>query len=227
MQKQYDKVYGVTPWREEYAREFFGIQASKTGVLFMGADDEKIQFELREQIRSKIRDNYHILDNEFLIVTGGKIEKNKNIQTLIESVKDIPNVKLLIFGAIGNDMKEEMKKYQNEERIIFTGWIPSDEVYNYFLAADMAAFLGGHSVLWEQACACKIPCIFKYWEKMDHFDLGGNCYFVYKNDSKEISNLFESIISDNEKYQHMLEAANSEKAEKFFYSRIAMECLEV
>lgn len=75
--KYVDKVYGVTPWRKMYAEDIFGIPSSKTDVLIMGADDEKLRFDKREEIRTAIRNQYGVRTDEFLIVTGGKIDSRK------------------------------------------------------------------------------------------------------------------------------------------------------
>ena len=77
--KYIDKVYGVTPWRKKYAHEIFGVPQSKIDLLIMGADDEAIDFLNKKSIRENVRNKYDIKEDEFLIVTGGKIDKNKNI----------------------------------------------------------------------------------------------------------------------------------------------------
>lgn len=77
------KVYCVTPWRKQYAEDYFKIPSNKTDILIMGADDEKIDFANRESIRREIREKYGIKDDELLIVTGGKIDEPKNIHLLI------------------------------------------------------------------------------------------------------------------------------------------------
>ena len=45
--KYISKVYGVTPWRKTYAETVFGVPASKSDVLIMGADDNNIDFDNR------------------------------------------------------------------------------------------------------------------------------------------------------------------------------------
>lgn len=111
--KYVSKVYGVTPWRKQYAEDYFKIPANKTDVLIMGADDEKMHIEKRKDLRKEVRDEYRIKPDDFLIVTGGKIDKNKKIDVLMQACKELGNVKLLIFGNVENDIHkkfEELKK---------------------------------------------------------------------------------------------------------------------
>ena len=70
------KIYGVTPWRKRYAEEVFHIPKEKTDVLMMGADDDSIQFEIKDQIRKKIRKKHQIGNHDYLSVSGGRLSEN-------------------------------------------------------------------------------------------------------------------------------------------------------
>lgn len=220
------KVYGVTPWRKEYAEKYFKIDGGKTDVLIMGADDEKLDFNNRDMIRKDIREKYNIADSEFLIVTGGKIDQKKKIHLLMEACSNVPNVKLLIFGEILSDVQDvfdELIKKSNN--IIHIGWIKSEEVYNYFFAADLVFFPGQHSVLWEQACAAKVPCVFEKWEGMNHVDNGGNSILIPIASAKDIKNILNEIVF-TDRYNDMKNIAMSELTDIYLYSNIAYKSLE-
>ena len=219
-----DKVYGVTPWRVQYARDIFGVPAEKTDVLIMGADDDRLDFANRDALRAEHRQRFGVTDEEFLIVTGGKIDAKKKIHLLMDAVKDLTNVKLLICGSATPDFKEEYEKHFNSN-VIDAGWISSEEFYGYFFGADLVFFPGQHSVLWEQACASKIPCVFGKWEGMDHVDNGGNARFLDCDSPERIRELIESLRFTPD-YQKMLSAAQSEKTDIYLYSRIAEKSLE-
>ena len=226
-QKHVDKVYGVTPWREEYAREFFGIAPSKTDVLIMGADDEKIDFENKESIRESIRKQYGITEDEFLVVSGGKIDEKKKVLQLMEACSKTEEVKLLVFGSVAEELKKDFNKLIEEnDNIVYIGWIPADKCYDYFFAADLAVFPGQHSVLWEQACAAKVPCVFAKWPGMHHVNNGGNSAFLEQIDSCSIKNMIEELRF-TEKYCQMKEVAQSAATDIYLYSEIAKKSLSV
>lgn len=227
MQKYYTKVYGVTPWRKEYCEDVFGISPAKTDVLIMGADDEKIDFENRDIIRQDIRKKHGVLDDDFLIITGGKIDKNKNIHLLMQAVAgmDNPNVRLIVFGNCVGGFSDTVNSLTAKNKVDFIGWVPAEKTYEYFLASDLAIFPGQHSVLWEQACACGIPTVFKYYTGMDHVDVSGNCRFLYKDSVDEIKALLSEICDNKQIYDSMKKNA-VEKREKFLYSKIAEKSLE-
>ncbi len=221
-----ERVYGVTPWRKQYAEDYFKIPSSKTDVLIMGADDEKINLEQKDDIRKKTRDKYSISDNEFLVVTGGKIDKKKKIDLLMEACSGLDNVKLLVFGNVNNDIKDKFESLlEKNKNIIYIGWIDADAVYDYFFAADLVFFPGQHSVLWEQACAAKIPCVFERWEGMEHVNNGGNSDFLSPVTNKTIRDKITELIY-TKKYYNMKNIAESENTDIYLYSKIAEKSLD-
>lgn len=220
------KVYGVTPWRKTYAEDYFRIPAEKTDVLIMGADDEKIDFANKAAIRDRIRKEHGISNTDFLVVTGGKLDAKKNVCQLMEAVKGQPDMKLLIFGQVNREQKTEFDAlWEKNKNFIYIGWLDADRVYDYFFAADLVCFPGQHSVLWEQACAAKVPCVFKRWEGMEHVNNGGNSDFLDDISAAGIRTKIEEL-KYTEKYDKMLEAALSEKTDIYLYSRIATKSLE-
>lgn len=224
--KYVERVYGVTPWRKTYAEEYFGIPESKTDVLIMGADDEKINLSNKQQIREEIREKYGVQRKDFLVVTGGKIDKKKKIDQLMAACSRMSGVKLLVFGQINADVKETVEHLlQKSNNIIYIGWIDADKVYDYFFAADLVVFPGQHSVLWEQACACKVPCVFEKWDGMDHVNNGGNSDFVSPINEETLFQKIEELRF-TEKYDQMKSIAESSATDVYLYSRIAEKSLE-
>lgn len=222
--KQVTRVYGVTPWRKKYAEEIFGVSPSITDVLIMGADDEAISFSNRKSIRKEIRKKYNIDDDTFLIVTGGKIDQKKNIHLLADAIRNIKKVKLMIFG---NCLSSFEKTFENSlnDKCIYIGWIDANKVYDYFFAADLVAFPGQHSVLWEQACASKTPCFFKMFEGMNHINNGGTSVIVDFKTSEELAAHLEKMIF-TDYYYRVKSISESEKTDIYLYSNIAKKSLE-
>ena len=227
-QKYYSKIFGVTPWRCEFCEDIYGIKKEKLDVLPAGADDEKIDFNNREKISADIREKHNIEKDDFLIVTGGKIDKNKNIDTLMKAVINLPdkNIKLIVFGNPSPDIKQTLKELAKNDKIKYIGWISSDDTYNYFLAADLVFFPGQHSVMWEQCVACGTPLVMKHFHAMHHCDIGGNSKFLYDASEQGISNLIREIL-EPQVLNKMRKIALSEKRQNFLYSKLAEQTLDV
>lgn len=218
------KYYGVTPWRVDFIINRFRIKKEKTDLLIMGADMENIDFSNRKHFRDELNLRYQ-LEKTFLIITGGKIEKNKKIAELMQAVQGLENVKLLIFGKVSEDYVEEIEHSKNENTIML-GWLNLHEINSYLLAADMAIFPGQHSVLWEQACACKTPCLFAYWEGMEHLNNGGNSSTIQTITPAGLRNGIKKY-QFTEEYDKMLRIARSDATDVYSYYSIAQKSLEM
>jgi len=222
------KIYGVLPARTKFLIDIYKMPDSKVEFLPMGADDEMINWKHQDEIRDKIRSKFKISKDDFLIITGGKIDPAK-AQTLLlmKVVRSMPqNVKLIIFGSIVPALEEGIMKLCDGEQVQHIGWINSDDIYNYFLASDLGVFPGRHSVMWEQAIGTGLPCVFKYWEGVTHVDLGGNCRFLYNDTFEEIYDLINEIYSDEKVFKKMKNVSIEKGVTYFSYNEIGKKSIE-
>jgi len=224
-----EKFYGVMPARVDFLTKMYGIPKEKVELLVMGADDEKAETAEKEKLGEKVREKYGIAKEDFLLVTGGKIDYAKR-QTiyLMEAVKEVTDkrIKLLVFGSVEEELQKQVEELQDGERVIYAGWISSEDSYAYFKAANVVCFPGRHSVFWEQAAGQGLPMIVKYWEGTTHVDMGGNVRFLYKDSKEEIKQVLEEITcNDGEIYKKMKETALKDGKREFAYSEIAKRAL--
>lgn len=226
-QKYVTQFWGVTPWRCQYLREVYRVRPDKIKLLVMGGDDEKIDFVNRLRIRNQIRERLGIEEDDFVITTGGKIGPAKNIHLLLEAVKELdnPKIKVIVFGNIEDAFREMIEPLLRHQSVRYVGWIEAEKAYDYFLSADMVCFPGTHSVLWEQACACGVPGIFKYWEGMQHVDLGGNAVFLHREDANEIKEILAGLFRDASSVMKMKAIAQEKGVSYFSYKRISAQAV--
>lgn len=230
MAKACEKIWGVTPWRVDFLKTVFRVPSSKIGLLEMGGDERLINWENKDLIRKEVRERYKIPQDAFLIISGGKIDKAKNIHLLINSVRRFQNgviPYLLIFGKAEKDMEKEISQIE-DLNIIYIGWIPSDDVYPLFLACDLAVFPGTHSVLWEQACASGVPCVFKDWDGgFSHVDVGGNCILLKEPTSDALFSAIKNLIINRKEFLRMKQIAEDKGRPHFSYIEIAKRSINV
>lgn len=219
-----DLFFGVTPGRVEFVQDIFGISRHKTDLLVMGADDESVERAGRPEVRARVRDRFGIGQEDFLVVTGGKIDAFKT-QTLLlmEAVKEIgrENLKLLVFGSVEEELKDRLLSLCDGKKIQYIGWAKGEEPYEYFASADLAVFPGRHSVYWEQVVVQGIPMLCKYWEGTTHVDIGGNVEFLKEDSAGLIREKLLELLEDPEKYRQMKENALSGRRFDFSYQKIA------
>lgn len=223
-----EKFYGVTPLRCDFLVDMYNIPREKIELLVMGADDSKINFKNKNNIRSEIRNSLLINDDDFVIITGGKIDNFKNIDKVMEVVDKFndKHIKLIVFGSVNKDIKDRIDILSQSPYIRNVGWISSEKVYDYFLASDLAIFPGTHSTLWEQACGTGLPCIFKKWDGMTHVDVGGNCIFIEGNSTEAIDKAIKSVIYNKNVYDKMKKIAIEKGIIEFSYKKIAEKSIK-
>lgn len=220
------RFYGVLPIRVEFLKDVYKIPARKTELLLMGTDTSNIDFSERKNIRKKIREKLGIAPDDFVVATGGKIDRLKNIHTLMAAVAslDIPDLRLIVFGVPNEEMEEEVHRYAASPRISYVGWVPSEETHGYFFAADVAFFPGTHSVLWEESAGLGLPGIFKKWEGMQHLDFEGNAIYLDETDEEAIRIALLQLYSDRDSLAQMKKRAK-EVAPEFSYYEIAKNAI--
>jgi len=222
------KFYGVLPARASFFTEMYGIAPERVGLLVMGADDTKVDLSQRVVTRSRIRAELGLGPNDFVIVSGGKLDARKNVIALLQAVREGCDlaVNLVVFGSLDATVASEITALSKHERIRYVGWVDSDRVYDYFLASDLAVFPGTHSVLWEQAVGVGLPCVFRKWYGMQHVDVGGNCLFVETGSREELLLALRRIRQEEALYDRMRAVAAVKGIPEFSYSSIAQRAIE-
>lgn len=219
-----EKFWGVLPARVDFLLDVYKLPKEKCDLLVMGADDELVQKSNSEIANNRLREKYKIKDTDFLIVTGGKIDKAKlQTELLMKAVANIKNsdVKLLIFGSIEEDIKERILSLVDGDKVIYVGWIDSKKSYDYFAIADLVVFPGRHSVFWEQVAGQGKPMICRSWPGTHHIDVGGNVLFLEYDSVELIITSIEKLMFKNKSYIEMNKSAKYKAKDRFSYKEIA------
>lgn len=223
------KFYGVLPARVDFLVNMYKLPKDKCELLVMGADDDLVEEANHPEVRKALRERYNIAEDDFFIITGGKIDQWKT-QTLLlmEAVKNIPSekVKLLVFGSVTQELMDKVTALADGKKVQYIGWIQSNDSYNYFASADLVVFPGRHSVFWEQVAAQGIPMLCKEWDGTRHVDIGGNVRFLTQDSTEEIQNAIQTLIDNPEEYNKMKEVAVREGMKAFSYRDIAKRAIE-
>ena len=222
------KFYGVLPARVDFLKDIYKLPPEKCELLVMGSDDDKIEEASAKNARQMIRQKYQIEEDDFLIMTGGKIDAWKT-QTLLlmEAVNKIQNekVKLIVFGSVTQELQDKVAARCSGTKVQFIGCVKSEDSYDYFSAADLVVFPGRHSVFWEQVAGMGIPMLCKRWDGTTHVDVGGNVKFLEKDSVEEIQSILEDLTENPEHYRQMLAAAQGKGREQFSYKEIAIRAI--
>ena len=219
LRKKVDLFYGVTPGRVDFMKKYLGAP-SDTKLTIMGADETKICFKQKNDIRRSFRHKYQIPDDAFVFVTGGKLTKDKKIIELINCFLSSAskNTYLVIFGSLSDDLFDDFKNISTKSnKVIFVGWADEKQIYDILLSSDFAIFLGGHSTLWESVKSCGLPSLFGKKNGFEHLYDGSSMFF--SGDFQSLVD-FLDFIPNSERFDKMKRIAENNKSQ-YFYSTIA------
>lgn len=217
-----DRCYGVTPMRCHFLKDMYHISPSIIDFLPMGVDNDSIPND-RLYVAQSIRKENDIPEDDFVIFTGGKIDKLKNTNILLSALQALNDrhIHLIICGTLTPEVEYLKNIIDSSSNIHYMGWCNAEKVMACMVASNIACFPGTHSTLWEQSVGIGLPAIFKRWDEMEHVNVQGNCIFVKGEDSDELSAAITSIISNYSSYKIAAERASN----SFLYSNIAKKAI--
>jgi len=214
--KYIDIVFGVTPARCYFLNEELGVPWSLIRLLPQGADED-----LAQSINSDtLKENDS--KERLLVITGGKINKNKNVLSLFDAITGL-DLELRVFGALSAEMKAEIAD-NPPYNVIFHGWQNRVQTFKLLAQADIAIWNKLHTNLIEDAIATLTPLILRY-HGSTCYQIRNNGFYLYSDNPNEIRQHLEFIIRHKEILFEMRQEAR--KIRDFLsYNRIAQESID-
>jgi len=83
---------------------------------------------------SRLREEYGIPDETPIVLYQGLLlEVGRSLIELVEAMQHVPDAALVVMGTGAGEqpMRERVQALGLEDRVIFTGWLPTEEVYSY------------------------------------------------------------------------------------------------
>ena len=162
-----DLVITISEWARQEIIATYGVPAERVAVVMQSFDPAML--EPRDPATGRrIRDRYG-LPAEYLLYVG-TIQPRKNLGTLIEAYAELRRTmtdppKLVIVGRKGwlyDDLFTRISELRLEDMVIFTGFVPDEELPYLFDGARVFAYLSllegfGRPPL--EAMACGVPVV--------------------------------------------------------------------
>lgn len=133
-----DRVIAIAHHSYLMLKELYGIPESKLVCIPNGLKDEyrKLDVESCRLLRKK----YDFGEDDILIIFAGRLDLVKGVLELIEAFKllqqEIPDVKLIIAGS-GNFTRCFETSNPCWSHIVFTGFIPKEQLYELYAIAQI------------------------------------------------------------------------------------------
>ncbi len=182
------------------------IYVIPTGLNFDKFNPDHIDYEKVKMIRK----TYGIEENDRLIVFVGRIAPEKSIEIPIEGFRYVedPSIKFMIVGG-GPQLKElqdMVKRYQLENKIVFTDKVPAEEIPAYYACADCfvsASLTETQGMTYLEALACGLPVFARYDEVIKDIVIDGDSGFIFKTPQEFADKLTDFMhLSEEERHEY-------------------------
>lgn len=182
------------------------ITVVATGVNLRKFDTSTIPSSVKDDIRNEVG----LKSNEKVILYIGRVSKEKNISEIIDTMaeytKSHDDVKFIIVGN-GPDMDnlvKQVKRLDLEEKVIFLGAKPWDQIANYYNIGDV--FVSGSTsetqgLTYIEAMASGLPVVARDDSCLDEILEQGYNGYRFTNREELIKGL-DLILYDNQNYPY-------------------------
>ncbi len=224
------KAAAISADSENTRREitkYLGISSGKIKTIHLAGNPSCVQVEKKEA--KQLLKNKYSISSEFILFVG-TIEPRKNIAGLIDSyAKAKVAEKLVIVGKKGWMYEEifvKIKKHKIEEKVIFTGFVPEEDLKFFYSAAELfiyPSFYEGFGLPILEAMQCGCPVITSNISSVA--EIAGDAA-VLIDPHKDFSNEIKLLLADKNK-QEELRQKGFKQAKKFSWEKCAGETLEL
>lgn len=187
------KFYGVTPGRCDYLHKIYGIPKNQISLLPIGGDTDRI--DSITTTKEKLREEYSLPTNSFVICSGGKMGKDKGTINLVNSFNLIkrkyPNTILVLFGNFSD--YETQYIVNNTHDVYSMGWCNRSKILKLLKISDIAIWPIHHTTLIEDAIAAGTPIIVRKTPNTSHL-ITGNGIYVKEGTCEELCSAITTII---------------------------------
>ncbi len=215
--------------------DIYKINQEKIKVIYLAYDKNQFRPNLFEgdnhdcrlQDWKSIKEKYNIKQPYFFYI--GRLEKKKNILGLIEAFNKLENkeINLFLAGQPGlgfEEIKEKIKGYNLQDRIMMPGWLEQEKVPSLLagaLALVMPSFYEGFCLPVLAAMACGVPVIGSNSAAIPEI-AGGAALLVNPRDINNIAEAMRKIINNEELRQELI-AVGLKRAQDFSWEKCAKE----
>jgi glycosyltransferase involved in cell wall biosynthesis len=232
------------------------LQKHITGWLFLSSEERRLIIDsgfLPEQrvfvTKNIVRNNHFKRDNSFkqtlkisedskVLLFVGRLIKEKGIYEVIEGfaklVGALSTQTVLIVVGWGIDeaeLKQLCERLNIANRVIFTGFIPEQDVVNYYANSDVLVFPtyfpeGFPMALFNSVAAGLGVITTPTRAAADYLTSPDNCLWAEGQNSDSVCKALRNLLSDEQLLESMKQR-NVEKGREFSKEQVAIELSEI
>lgn len=231
--KRANKIITISDYARKEISGYFKLEEKNIAVVPNCYEDRFRPISDAEELE-QIRSKYSLPSNYILYV--GTIQPRKNLNLLIKSFFSLKksgkiSQKLVIAGRKGwlySSLFDLIKELGIEGEVIFTGFVPDEELPYIYNMADIFVYLSlfeGFGIPPLEAMACGIPVVCSNSTSLPEV-VGDAGILVDPTDQKSVEEAILKVLKNPELRDEMREKGLFQ-AGKFSWERTAMDTLRV
>lgn len=229
--KSVDKIIAISECMKRDVIKYLKVPQNKIKVVYHGKDE---RFKpLKQNEITEVKKNYN-LDFPFILYLG-ELQPQKNIPNIIRAYYKLKKYeteyKLVIAGRKGwqyREIFETAEKLNLQKDVIFTGYIPDDDLPKLYNAADLFVFPSIYEPFGLpplEAMACGIPVITSDRGAFPEV-VGDAGIMVNPYDVDGLAKAMHEVLNNDGLKEDMIKKG-LERAKMFSWEKCAKEVLEV
>jgi glycosyltransferase involved in cell wall biosynthesis len=231
-----DKIIAISENTKKDLVEIFNLPPEKINVVYLGISQKYRPLCNEENIHIQSILRKYSITKPYLLCVATVLAKHKNVETVIKCFEilknkyDIPH-KLVVVGKKGIEYSALYKlvyELKVEKEVIFTDYIPEDELICIYNGADVFVFLSlyeGFGFPPLEAMACGIPVVVSNRSSLPEV-VGDAGILVDPFNVEEIVSSIYKIIIDSE-FKNTLSRKGLERVKNFSWAKCAKETLDL
>lgn len=194
----------------------------------VGVDVNKFNKVSIEKTRKRL--SIGVATNNFMIVSVGELNKNKNHEVIIKAISRLENIEYVLCGKgpMESYLKQLSKDFGINERIHFLGY--RNDMTEIYKTADLfvfPSFREGLSLSLIEAMASGLPVVCSDIRgNIDLIEEGKNGYLVKADDIEGFRNAINKVIN-SKKNSKEFGNANAEKVKKYALENVLEDMKEI
>jgi glycosyltransferase involved in cell wall biosynthesis len=226
------RVIAVSAHTRDDLIRHFGVQPERITVIPNAADERYRPADDPDAV-ARFKTAHNLPDRFILFV--GTLEPRKNLRRLIAAFALLgsadADVTLVIVGASGwltSDLAPLVQAHGLSDRIVFTGYVPDDELPRWYQAATVFCYPSlyeGFGLPALEAMACGTPVVTSRTSSLPEVT-GDAALLIDPTDVRDLARALQSVLADEVRRNEMSEAGIA-RTRLFSWERTAAAILAV
>jgi len=223
-------VLTISQFSRQEIINLYKISPEKVSVIYPGIDKETFHSKIPLTKQKQVRSKYNISGRYLLYV--GTLQPRKNLNRLIEAFSKIkdPRIKLVIGGKKGwlyDQFFDQVKTLKIEDRVIFTGFIPQEDVPGLIkssIAYVLPSLYEGFGMPPIEAQAVGTPVVVSRTSSLPEIVGDSGIYISNPENISDIKEALEKAINLKRTERESMIQKGKDNAKRFDW-KISAECL--